>query len=65
MKKLLLILSLSVLPLMWVSCEAPPAGEEPAIDLRSRDITWPTLDGRTDRPAEPALPLQEEVEEMD
>ena len=46
-----------------ISCESPqPAGREPAVDLRSRDITWPTLDGRMDRPAEPALPEPEELE---
>jgi hypothetical protein len=45
------------LALCALGCASPD--DSPSIDIRSRDVTWPTYDGELDRPATPFVPEEE------
>lgn len=56
-------LAMGLLPLLGcllAACQSP--GGEPNIDLRQRDVTWPTYDGEFDRGSRPAIPPEPEEE---
>lgn len=58
-RTMLAALTLAVL-LAVGSCAGPESeSEQGSVDLRSRDITWPTYGGEFDRPATPNDPEEE------
>jgi hypothetical protein len=47
----------------WLGCHGPEDEHGPGLDIRRRDVTWPTYDGRFSRPPTELAPAEPEQPE--